>query len=184
LEHDLEALQYEYHNLEREIGEKEELLQSYEQDQPRSNSTEIANLKSEIKDLQNEINQLTIEKVDMEDQIQSLKNDAQHLIEKDVKRSEERANLQTKIEQLEIRLRQTTDDKVRAEIELNKEIDRMEQRLLDARLEHDNMQSRFKVLSTEHPGDPQNVISLLFPSDPSLIGHKGKLSHFRIESLS
>ena len=53
---------------------------------------------SEIKELKEEIEQVEIEKSDLEDQIQSLQRDAAQLIEKDGKvareRSEERKTLQ------------------------------------------------------------------------------------------
>lgn len=101
VEHDLHQLQEAYDGLDKELDEKHEEIESYQRrlaGTDGSDTSEIQNLRREIKDLEEEIKQYEIEKQDMEDQIQTLQRDAAHLLEKDGKmareRSEERKSLQ------------------------------------------------------------------------------------------
>jgi chromosome segregation ATPase len=60
--------------------------------------SDLRNLQEEIKELQAELAQVEFDRVDLEDQVESLKRDAAQLIEKDGKvareRAEERKTLQ------------------------------------------------------------------------------------------
>jgi chromosome segregation ATPase len=98
VEHDLHQLQSAYDGLDRELDEKHEQIESYERQLAGTEGSEMQNLRLEIKDLEEEIKQSEIEKIDVEDQIQTLQRDASHLLEKDGRmakeRSEERKTLQ------------------------------------------------------------------------------------------
>jgi chromosome segregation ATPase len=98
VEADLHQLQAEYQNLDRELDQKHEEVESLRSRSGGVDPDEMKELKREINDLEEEIKQYEVEKADMEDQIQSLQRDANHLIEKDAKiareRAEERKNLQ------------------------------------------------------------------------------------------
>lgn len=92
IEADLQTLQEDYAALEKELQEKD----TPEQRAPVVG--EVRELREQVKDLQAELEQVEFEKVDLEDQVESLKKDAAQLIEKDGKvakdRAEERRTLQ------------------------------------------------------------------------------------------
>jgi chromosome segregation ATPase len=98
VEADFHQLQAEYQNIDRELDEKHEEVESLRRRSGGDDPAEMQELRREIKDLEDEIKQFEVEKADMEEQIQSLQRDANHLIEKDGKiareRAEERKNLQ------------------------------------------------------------------------------------------
>jgi chromosome segregation ATPase len=98
VEHELKDLQEQYENLEGELQEKQEEIELY---QAQVQTGDSSKLHEQIKELKEEIQQVEIEKGDLEDQIQSLQRDAAQLIEKDGKvtreRSDERKTLQNVI---------------------------------------------------------------------------------------
>jgi chromosome segregation ATPase len=99
VKNDLQELQLAYNNLDKELDEKQEVLDNYHnQLGGLSIAGDEMELKNQIRDLQEEVKQLEIEKANMQDQIDSLQHDAATLIEKDGKvareRSEERKALQ------------------------------------------------------------------------------------------
>lgn len=99
VEHDLQELHQEYANLNKELDEKQDEIDNYEnQLLGKPGSADIPELRRQIRDLEEEIKQHEVEKADMEDQIQTLQRDAATLIEKDGKvareRSDERKTLQ------------------------------------------------------------------------------------------
>ena len=93
VENDLKILQDAYDSLTKELSEKEEELRSHQNEGAIvATDLEVQNLKARIQDLE-------LEKGNLEDQIKSLQRDAAQLIEKDGRvakeRSEERKTLQT-----------------------------------------------------------------------------------------
>lgn len=92
VENDLHELQNAYNNLDKELDEKQEEIEHYQnQLAGHSISGGERELNRQIKDLQEEVQQLEVEKADMMDQIQTLQHDAATLIEKDGKAARERS---------------------------------------------------------------------------------------------
>jgi len=82
IDQDLQTLQEDYAALEKELEEKG----------PSSpDRSDAANWREELEDLRAELEQVQFEKLDLEDQVESLKKDAAQLIEKDGKVARERA---------------------------------------------------------------------------------------------
>ena len=82
IEQDLQTLQEDYSALEKELEEKG----------PSSpDRHDAAKWREQLEDLRAELQQVQFEKLDLEDQVESLKKDAAQLIEKDGKVARERA---------------------------------------------------------------------------------------------
>jgi chromosome segregation ATPase len=93
VEHDLQTLQGEYADLIKELDEKQDEIDSYQRQlDSGGDGGEFQNLKAEIKDLQSEIEQVEVEKAELEDRIKILERDAAQLIEKDGKVSKDRSD--------------------------------------------------------------------------------------------
>lgn len=127
IEADLQTLQEDYAALEKELEDKR-----------GPEDRDVRKLREQLTELQAELQQMEFEKVDLEDQVESLKRDAAQLIEKDGKvareRADERKNLQAvlifaeagsneqEIEELQIQFRETLEQHARNIEEYEKEV--------------------------------------------------------------
>jgi chromosome segregation ATPase len=98
IEHDLSELRAAYDNLDKELDEKHDEIESLQRRVAGGDDGEIVRLEADIKELEEEIAQHEVEKRDMMEQISTLQADSKKLLDKNgaisKERNDERSALQ------------------------------------------------------------------------------------------